>query len=147
MLVLSISAVGILITHKVAGPLYKISSLFGRVRDNRMSPAPAGLRKGDELQDFYTAFREMHEAVRERVEEDVRVARQRRLGDRGQRPTREHAGASSARSTSSASCASARKRASRRRRPAIDDRAQSAAAVTGARGSRAARRGATDGRG
>ena len=43
-LVLSISAVGILITHKVAGPLYKISSLFGRVRDNKLGPAPVGLR-------------------------------------------------------------------------------------------------------
>ena len=72
-LVLSISAVGILITHKVVGPLYKISSLFGRVRDNRMSPAPQGLRKGDELQDFYTSFREMHEAVRGRVISDVQV--------------------------------------------------------------------------
>ena len=72
-LVVSISAVGILITHKVAGPLYKISSLFGRVRDNRLGPAPAGLRKGDELQDFYGTFREMHQAVRGRVEDDVRV--------------------------------------------------------------------------
>jgi hypothetical protein len=72
-LILSISAVGILITHKVAGPLYKITSLFHRVRDNRLGPAPAGLRKGDELQDFYTGFREMHQAVRGRVEEDVRV--------------------------------------------------------------------------
>jgi hypothetical protein len=72
-LVLSISAVGILITHKVAGPLYKIATFFGRVRDNRLGPAPAGLRKGDELQDFYSAFREMHQAVRERTEEDVRV--------------------------------------------------------------------------
>src|SRR3954466_2038897 len=33
-LVLSISAVGILITHKVAGPLFKIASYFGRIRDN-----------------------------------------------------------------------------------------------------------------
>ena len=72
-LILSISAVGILITHKVAGPLYKITSLFHRVRDNRLAPAPAGLRKGDELQDFYTGFREMHQAVRGRVEDDVRV--------------------------------------------------------------------------
>jgi hypothetical protein len=72
-LVVSISAVGILITHKVAGPLYKISSLFGRVRDNRMGAAPAGLRKGDELQDFYSSFREMHQAVRERVVDDVRI--------------------------------------------------------------------------
>ena len=72
-LVLSISAVGILITHKVVGPLYKISSLFGRVRDNRLGAAPVGLRKGDELQEFYSSFREMHQAVRERVVDDVRV--------------------------------------------------------------------------
>jgi hypothetical protein len=65
--------VGILITHKVAGPLHKIASLFGRVRDNRMGPAPASLRKGDELQEFYLAYRDMHQALRGRVEEDVRV--------------------------------------------------------------------------
>ena len=61
------------ITHKVAGPLYKISSFFGRVRDNRLGPAPPSLRKGDELQEFYSSFREMHQAVRARVEDDVRV--------------------------------------------------------------------------
>src|SRR5204863_7647669 len=72
-LVLSISAVGILITHKVAGPLYKISTFFGRVRENRLGPAPRSLRKGDELQDFYISFRDMHQAIRERTEDDVRV--------------------------------------------------------------------------
>jgi hypothetical protein len=72
-LVLSIGAVGILITHKVAGPLYKIASYFGRMRDNRLGSTPASLRKGDELQGFYSAFREMHQAIRERTEDDVRV--------------------------------------------------------------------------
>src|SRR4029078_3896938 len=72
-LVLSISAVGILLTHKVAGPLYKISSFFGRIRDNRLGPAPTKLRKGDELKNFYLSFREMHQAIRAGVEEDVRV--------------------------------------------------------------------------
>jgi hypothetical protein len=72
-LVLSIGAVGILITHKVAGPLHKISNIFGRVRDNRLGPSPPSLRKGDELQDFYSSFREMHQSLRERTEEDVRV--------------------------------------------------------------------------
>jgi hypothetical protein len=72
-LVFSIGTVGILITHKVAGPLHKIASLFARVRENRMGPAPASLRKGDELQEFYSAFREMHQAMRARVEEDLRV--------------------------------------------------------------------------
>jgi hypothetical protein len=72
-LVLSIGGVGILLTHKVAGPLYKISSFFGRIRDNRLGPAPAKLRKGDELQNFYLSFKDMHQAIRGRVEDDVRV--------------------------------------------------------------------------
>ena len=72
-LVLSISAVGILITHKVAGPLYKISSYFGRLRDNRLGPTPGNLRKGDELQEFYSSFREMYQAVRGRTEEEAQV--------------------------------------------------------------------------
>src|ERR1700749_1756617 len=67
-LILSISAVGILITHKVAGPLYKIASFFGKVRDNRLGPTPGNLRKGDELQEFYSSFREMYQAVRGRTE-------------------------------------------------------------------------------
>src|SRR6266446_9853272 len=62
-LILSISAVGILITHKVAGPLYKISSYFGRIRDSRLGPIPSNLRKGDELQEFYVSFREMHQSI------------------------------------------------------------------------------------
>jgi hypothetical protein len=72
-LILSISAVGILITHKVAGPLYKIATFFGRVRDNRLGPAPANLRKGDELQEFYLAFKDMHSSLRARAEDDVRI--------------------------------------------------------------------------
>lgn len=72
-LVLSISAVGILITHKVAGPLYKIATFFGRIRDNRLGPAPNNLRKGDELQEFYLAFKDMHTSLRGRIEDDVRV--------------------------------------------------------------------------
>jgi hypothetical protein len=75
-LIISISAVGILITHKVAGPIFKVagfSGFFGRVKDGRLGTIPSSLRKGDELQEFYATFREMHQAVRARVEEDVRV--------------------------------------------------------------------------
>src|SRR5881394_1296483 len=70
---ISIGAVGILITHKVAGPLFKISSFFARIRDNRIGPLPAGLRKGDELQEFYASFLDMHQALRQRTEEETRV--------------------------------------------------------------------------
>jgi len=43
------------------------------VRDNRLGPTPANLRKGDELQEFYGAFKEMHASLRSRAEDDVRV--------------------------------------------------------------------------
>jgi hypothetical protein len=72
-LVISVSAVGILITHKVAGPLFKVAGFFTRVRENRLGAIPPPLRKGDELQDFYGSFRELHQALRERTEEDVRI--------------------------------------------------------------------------
>src|SRR3954469_22426012 len=67
LLILSISAAGIWITHKVAGPLYSISVICGRVRDNKLSPSLRQLRRGDELQDFYNSFRDMYEALRTRV--------------------------------------------------------------------------------
>jgi hypothetical protein len=72
-LVISITAVGILITHKVAGPLFKIAAFFSRVKANHLGAIPQSLRKGDELQEFYGSFRDMHQALRAKVDEDVRV--------------------------------------------------------------------------
>lgn len=72
-LVISVSAVGILITHKVAGPLFKVAGFFSRVRENRLGAIPPPLRKGDELQEFYGSFRELHQALRERTEEDIEI--------------------------------------------------------------------------
>jgi hypothetical protein len=71
LLVVSIFASGIWITHKVAGPLYNMSRICGRVRDNKLSPSLRALRKGDELQEFYSSFREMYEALRARVGGDI----------------------------------------------------------------------------
>jgi hypothetical protein len=73
LLVLSIFAAGIWITHKVAGPLFSISVICGRVRDNKFSPSLRQLRRGDELQEFYSSFREMYEALRTRVSGDVQT--------------------------------------------------------------------------
>jgi hypothetical protein len=73
LLVLSIFAAGIWITHKVAGPLYNMSRICGRVKDNKLSPSLRQLRKGDELQEFYSSFREMYEALRARAASDVQA--------------------------------------------------------------------------
>ena len=60
----------LIMTHKVAGPLYKVSMYFDRMADGRIGNVTA-LRRGDMLQDFFGNFREMHEAVRTRLQSDV----------------------------------------------------------------------------
>ncbi len=69
-LVVILSLYLVLMTHKVAGPLYKVSMYFDRMKEGRLSNVTA-LRRGDMLQDFFGNFREMHEAVRKRMQSDV----------------------------------------------------------------------------
>jgi hypothetical protein len=71
LLIMSIFGAGIWITHKVAGPLFSMSAICARVRDGKLSPSLRQLRKGDELQEFYSSFREMYEALRTRAYQDV----------------------------------------------------------------------------
>jgi len=74
LLVLSIAAAGIWITHKVAGPLFSIGQICLRVRDNKLTPSlRQNLRRGDELQGFYATFRDMYEALRNRADKDVQL--------------------------------------------------------------------------
>jgi hypothetical protein len=68
--VLILSAYLVIMTHKVAGPLFKVSMYFDRMADGRLGNITA-LRRGDMLQDFFTSFREMHEAVRTRLQSDL----------------------------------------------------------------------------
>ncbi len=72
-LVLSVAGAGIWITHKVAGPLFNIAKICGRIRDGELSAPMRQLRKGDELQAFYSSFQEMYEAIRGRMADDMRV--------------------------------------------------------------------------
>ena len=69
-LVAILSAYLVIMTHKVAGPLYKVTMYFDRMKDGRLGNVTA-LRQGDMLQDFFGNFREMHEAVRTRLQGDV----------------------------------------------------------------------------
>jgi hypothetical protein len=55
----------LIMTHKVAGPIFKISMYFDRMADGRLGTVTA-LRKGDMLQEFFQSFRDMHEAMRAR---------------------------------------------------------------------------------
>jgi hypothetical protein len=69
-LVAILSAYLVIMTHKVAGPLYKVTLYFDRMADGRIGNVTA-LRKGDMLQDFFGNFREMHESVRTRLQGDL----------------------------------------------------------------------------
>ncbi len=51
----------ILMTHKVAGPLFKVSMYYDKMAEGRMGRVTP-LRKGDMLTDFYDGFRDMHGA-------------------------------------------------------------------------------------
>ncbi len=69
-LVVILSLYLILMTHKVAGPLYKTSIYFDRMAQGRLSVVTS-LRRGDMLQDFFEKFKDMHDAVRQRAIDDV----------------------------------------------------------------------------
>lgn len=60
----------IVMTHRVAGPLFKTSRYFDRMARGKLGDVYA-LRSGDMLQDFFGNFKEMHEAVRKRFQSDV----------------------------------------------------------------------------
>lgn len=69
-LVVILSAYLVIMTHKVAGPLYKVSMYFDRMAVGKLGRVSA-LRRGDMLQDFFTSFRDMHDAVRTRAQDDA----------------------------------------------------------------------------
>lgn len=60
----------LLMTHKVAGPLFKIGQYFDQIRAGKLG-ALVELRKGDQLQDFFERFRVMHEALRQRTKDEA----------------------------------------------------------------------------
>jgi hypothetical protein len=69
-LVLILSLYLTVMTHKVAGPLYKVSLYFDKMAIGKLGKVTA-LRKGDMLQDFYTNFRDAHDAIRARQVADM----------------------------------------------------------------------------
>lgn len=72
LLVLGIGIAGILVTHKVAGPIFKMQRHLRDVRDGKLT-VPWGLRKGDELVEFFETFREMVKELRARQEAEIKL--------------------------------------------------------------------------
>jgi nitrogen fixation/metabolism regulation signal transduction histidine kinase len=56
---------GIVLTHRVAGPIHKMKKQLRAVRDGDWA-VPGPLRRGDELTEFFDTFNDMVTALRER---------------------------------------------------------------------------------
>lgn len=69
-LAIALGSTGIIVTHKVVGPAYKLKLQLGDVASGRLN-IQGGFRKGDELQDLGEAFKDMIAALRERQEEEI----------------------------------------------------------------------------
>jgi len=70
LLVLGLAVYGIKMTHKVAGPLFKVSLYLKKMRDGRFDKV-YNLRKGDQLLDFYEHFRHAHAGVVKMQQADI----------------------------------------------------------------------------
>jgi hypothetical protein len=68
-----IGLVGIYITHKIAGPVYKMKSLLKQVGQGKLNFPRGGLRKGDELQHFFDVFLKMADDLKARQQREVEL--------------------------------------------------------------------------
>jgi hypothetical protein len=65
-----LSAYGIVLTHKIAGPLYKVTLYLDKIRDGKLGQV-YNLRKGDELVEFFEHFKAAHDSLRKSTEADI----------------------------------------------------------------------------
>jgi hypothetical protein len=73
-LVLGLALYGIKMTHRVAGPLFKVSLYLSKMREGRFDKV-YNLRKGDQLVEFYDHFKLAHGGVVTMQQDDItRVA-------------------------------------------------------------------------
>lgn len=75
LLVLGLAVYGIKMTHKVAGPLFKVSLYLAKMRDGRFDKV-WNLRKGDQLVDFYEHFKTAHAGVVDMQKADIAKLKQ-----------------------------------------------------------------------
>jgi methyl-accepting chemotaxis protein len=71
LLVVGVGLAGVVVTHKVAGPIFKMKRLLAELAKGHFRVV-ARLRKGDELQAFFDAFNEAAGELGRRQEEHIR---------------------------------------------------------------------------
>lgn len=70
LLVVGLALYGLKMTHRVAGPLFKVSLYLAKMRDGRFDKV-WNLRKGDQLVEFYEHFRTAHAGVVQMEKDDI----------------------------------------------------------------------------
>src|SRR5262249_57904348 len=70
LLVVGIGIAGIVFTHKVAGPIFKMKRLLKQVGEGKLVVREK-LRKGDELHHFFAAFEKMVHDLRAKQEAEI----------------------------------------------------------------------------
>lgn len=70
LLIVAMAATGIVITHRMVGPAFKLKRLLAEVQNGHLN-VEARFRKGDELQDIGEAFTEMVAALKAQREEEL----------------------------------------------------------------------------
>ena len=69
-LALLICVYGIVMTHRIAGPIFKIRKHMNDIAEDRLYDL-WGLRRGDQLQAFFATFERMHSHLRTRARQDI----------------------------------------------------------------------------
>ena len=70
LLSVALGLTGIIVTHRVVGPAYRMKRLIEHVGEGHLE-VTTGIRKGDELQELYQSFAEMVESLRDQREDEV----------------------------------------------------------------------------
>ncbi len=70
LLTLALGFTGIIVTHRVVGPAYRMRRLFQHVADGKFE-VTTGIRKGDELQELFHSFADMVESLRDQRGEEI----------------------------------------------------------------------------
>jgi methyl-accepting chemotaxis protein len=71
LMTIALGITGILVTHRLVGPVYRLKGWVREVRDGRLRADTGRLRKNDELQDLFESFNEMVVALRAIQEREI----------------------------------------------------------------------------
>jgi methyl-accepting chemotaxis protein len=70
LLAVALGLTGIIVTHRLVGPVYRVKQLLHEVRDGHLR-VEGRLRKHDELQDLFEAFQDMVSSLRSAQEREI----------------------------------------------------------------------------